>query len=863
MSGTGTLRRLALITGTAALFLLMLATEAALAATDGSNSYLMGPWRDNATAGYSSSYPHHCWQGLDMIYYAGEVWEAYYKGGVGTKDEGDKVAVIISRQPVGADKTPISEPTHYTVPDSDLWTDGDLTKRRHSVVRLAVFKNRLFLYSARLYDDSTDMTLWEKELSDSTFDGSKWQVEGQDLWSERGTSSSPKVLQGMVVKVMNDTIYILAQQAGSKDLYLMTSTDATTYTREKIHTFTNNDCILNGDVVATAKGSPRIAFVTKDDVTGGSNSTGLCKLWTFDPTTKIVSAVATVPNKYKDMAIVAGDIKGCTDYGANNLQIWAVGWGSENVYHLQYRFNDTATGGTFDPTGILDCGNTSPHMEQKYRGYLAACAAPEQVSETVGEETRTHLQMTARVWWWGSTDTGAAHGRSIKYLGDYLKNLGPQEVATPTDEIDPSWILQGVVMGIPPYYSNGTGTGHLGDIEFSYGIKDETMVDSTVKSSKAFSMSYKKEGILDAVSIGFSYSNALEETASTVATTTISQTLAFGPNYLPDVGPNDPGIEKGESAWGVFLAPTITSDKYELYAPDQTTDLGVALYYTYISAEGTATLVTKVFDMTRHDNTAMTAEERAYWAGVKLYPNSMEYYDPRWSDEYTAIADSVPGQYVRVLSKNIDVDGNKNTFEITNSSKVLETESATNTIGVEASVVGLETGMTGEWTFTSSTATTFAQQVRCTYGIIGWDYVTPEPADYGYYLTEMHMTMNLLEATSGDAFWIPDGARDRAYPWCVAWHVNKYENIFIIRARQVTGEVLAATPSDVGVGLSAALVAKLKAAQAAYDRGDFAAVRGIIASLINQIEAKSGKGIPADTAARWISLLEIFMGVRL
>ena len=456
-----------LIVGGALLLLTLAFGVGTALAADGSNSYVSAAVRDNASEGFSTTYPHHCWQGFDMIYYGGNIWESYFRGGVGTPDEYDRIAVYLAKQPVGPTATPISEPEHYTVPDADRWSDEeplDLVHRRHTAARLAVFKDRLFLFSARTYDHNTDMILWEKELDPTKLDGKVYEVEGQNLWAEYGSSDNPKLLQGLVVKVIKDTIYILGQQAGSHDLYLMKSSDSVTYSRTKIYTFAENDCILNGDIVPTANGGARIAFVTKDDLDGGDHSTGLCKLWVFNPDNDSVIPIATFENRYKDMAVVAGNVKGCTPYAANNLQIWAVGWGTENVYHLQYKFNGDVNGGAFDPTGILDCNNTSPRMTQEYRGYLAACAAPEEVEgQTSSGKPIPCLQMTARVWWWGATDTAKAHGRSIEYSCDYLQNLGTAQTNTggKTTIQDP-WVLLGIVSGLPPYYANGTVPDHIG-----------------------------------------------------------------------------------------------------------------------------------------------------------------------------------------------------------------------------------------------------------------------------------------------------------------------------------------------------------------------------------------------------------------
>lgn len=53
-------------------------------------------------------------------------------------------------------------------------------------------------------------------------------------------------------------------------------------------------------------------------------------------------------------------------------------------------------------------------------------------------------------------------------------------------------------------------------------------------------------------------------------------------------------------------------------------------------------------------------------------------------------------------------------------------------------------------------------------------------------------------------------------------------------------------------GVANALLAKLNAAQAAYDKGNTHAASNILNAFINQVNAQSGKGIDAEHAAHLI-----------
>ena len=57
-------------------------------------------------------------------------------------------------------------------------------------------------------------------------------------------------------------------------------------------------------------------------------------------------------------------------------------------------------------------------------------------------------------------------------------------------------------------------------------------------------------------------------------------------------------------------------------------------------------------------------------------------------------------------------------------------------------------------------------------------------------------------------------------------------------------------------GLKASLKAKLLAAEAAYERGAYKTTLNTLHATANEIEAQSGKGIPVETAERWLLVIE-------
>ena len=424
------------------------------------------------------------------------------------------------------------------------------TNNRHSIVRFAVFRDKLYLYDAIAYDGTTSLNntgfkLWERVYDELT---NTFTDQGATLLWERRLKDpqNPAPIRGLVVKVMNDRLYLLIQAQSTHDLYLITF-DGTTYSDPQlISTLPGNDCILNGDVFRRGSdGQPVLAFVTKDDAHDGS-ITGLSKIYVFDPADNSVTHVTEFPNKYKDLAIVQGNVLNCTPYSANSFQIWGVPWENDTLQHMQFVFNNDGKTGAFNPTGRVYAANVSGWVDNIYRGYVAACSAPEEVEDTNGAS----LQLYDWVWWFSSTGKHG-YGQSLKYKADYLSNLGPAGDYPPNGGTDPNvnyvndaWVLLGVLTGLPPYYPNAIDPEWLGDYyKVSYGNEYQLEISTSVTSEKSVSIGYNKEFLKGMVSMGFSYSNAVEDKTGKTRETSAKQTLEFDPAYDPfRDGERGPGL---------------------------------------------------------------------------------------------------------------------------------------------------------------------------------------------------------------------------------------------------------------------------------------------------------------------------------
>lgn len=745
---------------------------------------------NDCSKGYSCGNPQDSWRGLEMIYFKENLYNVYFKP-YNHEDPNQEVQLRIYKRPAGSEAEGC--PSHISVPESGQTYYN--TDRRHSAVRFAVFKDKLRLFFAKTYDDNTGYILWVK----TSPDGTTFPSDSKNLWENRPKDDDhPITIQGLVTKVMNDVLYVLIQAKNTHDLYLITTTDGDNYTSpQKIATLSGNDCLLNGDVITrTSDAQPLLAFVTKDDALGGSKATGAAKVYVFDPSNKSVTQVATLPDTWKDLAVVAGNAYNCTPYSLSALQIWGFKWGHDNLYHMQFIFNDDGKTGSFNPTGYVDTGhNCSEHVDNEFRSYIAACSAPEQVTDG----SRVSLQSYDTVWWWGSTTTANAYGKSLKYKADYMKNLGPQGDPTTgeggpdpkVNYVNDAWVLLGILTGLPPYYPNAIEQEWLGDYyKVSYGNEYELEVSTSVTSEKSLSIGYEKEWLHGKVSMGTSYSYALEETNGTTQQTTAKETLEFDPSFIT------PGIEEGAQAWGIFMAPYITSDRYQLYAPDKTTDLGLTFYYTYIGDN--SSIVAQVFDMTDPENPV----NDDFFHGFPALPNSLDY--ETWQDHGPAIVNTGTGDYDTLLSKQILCNNCSTDFEFSQSVSVENEQKNTNKVSFSGGAFGFEGEMEGSFSMSSSTKTTLGQNITVHYGVPGFEEKDPPPADYNLYLTYMNMNMYLLNAKTKNAFFVPEGAKTadcQQYPWCLTWDVLTYKNMGMYTAEvgsqamhQTVGSALAAAP---------------------------------------------------------------------
>jgi hypothetical protein len=397
---------------------------------------------------------------------------------------------------------------------------------------------------------------------------------------------------------------------------------------------------------------------------------------------------------------------------------------------------------------------------------VAACSAPEEVEDTNGAS----LQLYDWVWWFSSTGKHG-YGQSLKYKADYLSNLGPAADYPPNGGTDPNvnyvndaWVLLGVLTGLPPYYPNAIDPEWLGDYyKVSYGNEYQLEISTSVTSEKSVSIGYNKEFLKGMVSMGFSYSNAVEDKTGKTRETSAKQTLEFDPAYIPL------GMENGAQAWGIFLAPYIINDRYELYAPDKTTDLGITLYYTSIGDN--SSIVAQVFDMTNPSNPV----NDPFFHGFPSLPDSLDY--ELWKESGPVIASSGTTDYDTLLLKQIFCNNCLSHFEFNQTTIVENEHKNTNTISFGEGLFGFEFEMEGSLTMASSNKTSLGQNITVLYGVPGFEEKEPPPPDYDRYLTSMDMNVYLLNAKTHRSDPWAQISYPSALSWCLACH--SYQNMGI------------------------------------------------------------------------------------
>jgi len=755
-----------------------------------SSSYLAKYDNDNQVE-WTCCYP--TWWNFEMAFYNGLIYKMFYR--LDAFYEHDCIAYYAH----GVDDPPQESPKLTLLDFCDkpiLNTPDYRCDQQIAGLRLCAFNGRLYVFYLKADAGYTYGHTWKLCFKLWDDDSETWSQQ-QTLWTFNGGTIAYQTeppLGGLVVKVMNGLVHLLLQ-AGGYPLYAFQFDGAKLVNYDPSHLPAFNlestsDLLLNGDVFLKLTDDPNdhrecIAFLTKDD--GLYKPTGVCKLYVFDPaegTYGSVIKVTAIPNGpngkgWKDLAVAQGNVDKCEPYNINALQIWGLPWDDKQLHHIQYIFNDDGKGGNFNSSGWVDVtqywndAENSKYYKNGMRGLLAAFSVPSQKTEADGTAA---LSMHTWVWWFARTSASHCHGRSIKYLSDYLRIENPTQTDTSVEK-DPNeaWILLGVITALPPYYPNSAKPADLdGFLAVNYGLSSTKEISSSVTTDNSFSFGYSKKDILKAEGIdgefGMSYTRAVQHTQKQTSTVTKNAQQTFSPVYV-----DWPDYPDGQEAWALFLAPNISNDPYQVYAPPETyagshpnpgNDLEFTSYYVYTN--GTS-LRAYSFDITKPDT-------NPFFKGLSSMPSAYNYKG--WSNE--AYQRQPTADYEILATTGITAPGSKTTWGIEYEDKVENQNAIKNTIKVSAGAFGFKTDMEGSIVSSSSVSTTIGKSFEITYALYTLYENDPNKyPDWKLFLTDIGFDAYLLNAKTSDAFFIPDSCRtsdSKQYPWCLTWYVNYYIN---------------------------------------------------------------------------------------
>jgi hypothetical protein len=779
----------------AGISLIGLATIVDAADNSNNSNYLIHFTNDGQVK--SSMEDYGDWWNFEMAFFKGNIYKMFYK--LNVTYEHDCIAYYSH----GVNETPPDSPDltllEFCNPPILNNPANYRCEQEIAGLRLCVFDGRMYVFYLKADAYYTNGSTWSLcyKLYDDTLDA--WSEQEVVLWNYNfkipGVQSPP--LGGLVVKVMNGLVYLLVQ-VGSRPLYALQFDGAglVNYDPNNPVSFSlesSTDLLLNGDVLLKITDNPDdnrefIAFVTKDD--GTYNATGACKLYVYDPaegTSGSVVKVANIPNGpngkgWKDVAVAQGNVDLCEPYSVNALQIWGFPWGDKQLHHTQFVFNDDGKTGSFNSSGWVDLtkvwssAENSKSFKNYNRGLMAAGAFPSQTTEADGTAV---LGMHTWVWWYGKNSGLMAHnhGRSIKYLADYLRLENPIQTDTSIEK-DPNeaWILLGIITALPPYYPNGADPSALESfLQVQYGLSSTQEISSSVTTESSFSFGYSKSKILKASGVGgefgLSYSHAVQHTQEKTTKVTTKTQQTFSPIYSDwSTYPN------GQEAWALFLAPNISNDPYQVYSPPEAyatshpndaNNLEFTVYYVYTNG---SSLRAYSFDITNPG-------ANPFFEGFNSLPSAYDYKG--WSNAaYQRQAATT--DYEILATTGITAPGSKTTWEIDYDKSINNEKDITNTMSVSGGAFGFNTSMKGSIKSTSSVSTTIGTSFVITYAL--YTLYDPDPSkytDWKLFLDDIGFDAYLLNAKTGNAFFIPDSCRttgSKQYPWCLTWYVNYYTN---------------------------------------------------------------------------------------
>lgn len=341
--------------------------------------------------------------------------------------------------------------------------------------------------------------------------------------------------------------------------------------------------------------------------------------------------------------------------------------------------------------------------------------------------------------------------------------------SSPGTDLANLWTMVGVVLGPPPFPTNGATDFCQSPQELSsvnYGKSDDTSVstESTSSSTISIASETKIEAGLGELDLGLSYAHAWTSSHGTSTTTSTSVLYHFGPCL-------ETGTQ-GIHGWVIYDAPILATQRYKLYA------------YDYKHSDGSGTYLGQSVYTTSTASISQTADyfelqdpskggESGLMAGMPLYPNSTDvqnWYQVGQQEDW----DSGGANWsVLFKSPRLLAIGSGGSVEFSETNTTVDSKGNSNSFGVEAGASleiegfseGLTVGYEGEWETSTDVEVSVTKSV-------GSDYEVPVPSDpQPGYVTQMHVQPYWLQAKTAKAPWIPKNYSGNL-PWCITWGVT-------------------------------------------------------------------------------------------
>ena len=394
---------------------------------------------------------------------------------------------------------------------------------------------------------------------------------------------------------------------------------------------------------------------------------------------------------------------------------------------------------------------------------------------------------------------------------NYTNGYGWQGVPTVTTEGDDAteekirrsyWSLAGVILGPPPFATNGLEDFEIRDLSnVTYGGGGSSSVKHTHSWENTFMISSDTEvfaGIKDVFGfkanfdIGYKYGMQGANTQAQTYTADYSYTCGTNDESSPDWG---------KHGWAIFVAPTLLVQYVELYAYDYsfggTTGTKLGQQVTSVVGAGPAgggsipAIDVKACRFSLEYPGSSYDQYPGLMNGMQPFPGS-EYLNS-WEEmvwEYPGMpwdviygTGTMGGNHVSSLSTETTGDFNfsaTSTNETSNGTTQDIDMSAGMSVTLGCKLLGMKesinAGYDCKWSNKTTTDTEISQNIKFGYGVGS----PPDNCDNQEWVHDIEVQPFLLKPQDniGGQPWIPSGYA-MSKPWCMTWKVKNFHNCLI------------------------------------------------------------------------------------